>query len=124
MTQQPFTSTGVQAKTTELYALSAGDLATQVNLINTDFSSWISDNFTLSTAQQTYLDNMSTQFLNYAATLTAFAVANKLDIGFSFSGEPTGFKLVHLSNDLMVTNSSTDTFSVTGGITYEIEYTS
>lgn len=121
MTQEPFTAAGVQAKTTELYALSSTDLNTQVGLINSDFKSWISDNFILNSTQQTYLDGIGAQFMSYATSLTAFAVANKLDISLTFTGD-TGFKLVHLSNSIVVTTSSSG-FNVTGGLTYNVEYT-
>jgi len=121
MTPQSFTPSGVTALQTELNALSASDLQTQVSAILSNFSSWLSTNFTLTTDQQTYLSGMDSQFLNYASKQTAFAVWNKLTISLSVSGEPTTFKLIHMGDDIVTTNSP-DGFSTSGNLYFEVVY--
>lgn len=121
MTPQSFTPSGVTALQSELNALSASDLETQVSSILSDFKSWLNTNFTLTTDQQTYLSNMDSQFITYASRQTAFAVWNKLTISLSVSGDPTTFKLIHISDDIVCTNSP-DGFSATGNLYYEVVY--
>ncbi len=120
MPQQPFTPTGVSAKSTELIGLSASNRAIQANLITSDYVSWMNDNFTLSTSQQTYLSGMDAVFIDYAAYMTSFAVLHGRPISRTVTTN-NGFKLVHMKNDIEVTNSGSSA-TVAGGIQYEIEY--
>ena len=121
MAQQPFTPAGVTAKQTELNALSQQDLETQAGLIRSNFQSWISTNFTLDQAQQTYLNGINSEFIVLASALTAYAVENKLTVTLAVNGDPTTFKLIHISNDIVADNSP-DGFSTSGSLTYTITY--
>jgi hypothetical protein len=120
MAQQPLTTAGVAAKETELNGMSANDRATQANLISSDFVSWMNNNFVLSTAQQTYLAGMSSEFINYAAFVTSFAVLHSRPIDLTTSGN-AGFKLVTIKCNLEVITSSTG-LTVNGGLQFFIEY--
>ena len=121
MTPQSFSPTGMAALQAELNNLSDEDLQTQVGLIQSDLASWVGDNFNLTEDQATFLSNMDSQFLSYAANLTAFAVGNKLTVSLTATGDPNGFKLIHISDDIVCTDSA-DGFSVTGSVTYSVEY--
>jgi len=121
MTPQPFTPAGMAALQAELNALSQADLQTQANLIRSDFQSWVSDNFTLDSDQQTYLSSISAEFIVLASSITAYAVENKLPVTLSVSGTPTTFKLIHISNDI-VADFSPDGFTTSGNVYYEVEY--
>jgi hypothetical protein len=121
MTQQPFTPAGVQAMQDELNQLSNQDLQTQVDLIRSDLRSWVADNFTLDTGQQSYLNSIDDSFFDYASGVTAFAVLHGLPVALSASQTPTTFKLIHASDDIVVTFSPNGV-SYTGGVTYTVEY--
>jgi hypothetical protein len=123
MTQQPFTPAGVQQMQAELNQLSPSDLQTQVNLIQSDLRSWVSDNFTLDSDQQTYLQQIDDSFMNYAGNLTGFAVANKLTISLTVkpNNPPKPLKLIHIKDDIEAIDSA-DGFSVTGNLYYTVDY--
>ncbi|MBS1525532.1 MAG: hypothetical protein JST19_07775 [Bacteroidetes bacterium] len=122
MTPQPFTPAGVAAMQAELNALPAADLEVQANAMRSDLRTWVSDNFTLTTDQSTYLTGMDSRFFDYAGPVTAFAILNGRPITVNFpAGPPTTFKLIHVSDDMVVTNSP-DGFSATGGVTFSIIY--
>jgi hypothetical protein len=121
MTPQPFTPTGFRELQDELNALSASDLQAQANLIKSDLVSWVNENFTLDTAQQTYLSSIDSRFIELAAALTGFAVENKLSISLVSSDTPTTFKLIHLTNTIEA-NYSPDGFTASGTLTYTVNY--
>lgn len=108
---------------TQLNSLSATDLQTQVNLIKSDLTGWVSDNFTLDTDQQAYLKSIDPPYMELAAALTGFAVANKLPVKLIDNGPKKTFKFVQLSNDI-VASFSANGFTVTGGVTYTESYSS
>ena len=120
MAQQPFTPDGVQQKQAELNQLSQSDLQAQANLISSDLRSWVSDNFSLDQNQQAYLTAMADQFISYAANLTAFAVVNKLPVTLTVEPQKP-FKLIHVIDSIDCVTSPNG-FSVTGGVTYEVEF--
>jgi len=123
MTPQPFTPAGVQQLQAELNQLSPADLQTQVNLIQSDMASWVSNNFTLTADQQTYLGGIDDRFMNYAGNLTAFAVANNLPISLTVKPNqpPKPLKLIHI-DDTMAVASSPGGFSVTGNLYFTVDY--
>jgi hypothetical protein len=122
MTPQPFTPAGVQQMQAELNQLSASDLQTQVDLMQSDLRSWVSNNFTLDADQQTYLQQIDSRFMDYAGYLTGFAVLNQLTVSLTVQPQnQKTFKLIHISNTIVGTYSP-DGFSVSGSVTYEVEY--
>jgi len=123
MTAQPFTPDGVAAMMTELSELSAPDLQTQVNLIQSNLGSWVSNNFTLTDAQQTFLNGMDSRFLSYAGFITGFAVSNGLSVSLTVSPDgPKPFKLIKINDGILCSNDNSG-FSVSGSVTYDVEYT-
>ena len=121
MTQQPFTPAGVQQMQAELNQLSPSDLQAQVNLIESDLRTWVSNNFILDSNQQAYLQQIDDRFMSYAGNLTGFAVANQLTISLTQPDNQKPFKLIHI-NDNIVCTYSPDGFSATGSVTYSVEY--
>jgi hypothetical protein len=125
MAKQPFTPTGVSAKLQELYALSDTNLSTQANLISSNFRGWMSDNFSLDTKQATYLAGIDTQFIDYAATVTATAVQSRLPVNLIYPGpppNPVSSKYIVASDYLHPKYDSVAGYSVTGYVTFEIGY--
>jgi hypothetical protein len=64
MAKQALTPSGVTLKTQELYVLSNADLQVQAGLVTNDFRTWIGNNFTLTSAQETFLSSIDAAFLN------------------------------------------------------------
>ena len=124
MEKQPFTSDGVNAKQSELYALSDTDLQTQANLISSDFRSWISSNFALTADQSSYLTAMDTGFLKHSGAVTGTAVSHRLPISITIPGRPTVFSSKYaVIKDLLVPKyDSTGGFTVVGSVGFEIGY--
>lgn len=107
----------------QLNALSASDLQTQANLIKSDLVGWVSNNFTLDADQQTFLKKIDARFIEPAASLTGFAVENKLPIKLDVNGTRKTFKLIQLNPvDFVVGYSSNTGFSVMGSIVYTVTY--
>gem|GEM_PF-5091251 len=108
---------------TELNQLSPADLQTQVNLIESDLRSWVSNNFILDSNQQAYLQQMDARFLSFAGNLTGFAVANNLTVSLTIqpNNPPKTLKLVHVINNIDCTNSPNG-FSATGSVSYVVEF--
>lgn len=100
MAQVPFTTAGVQQKQTELYALPDSQLTAQADLIRADFRQWIKDNFTLDTAQQTYLDGIDDRWIQLASAQSAFAIQNRLPIDLYKEPPQDASKLVRTSGNL------------------------
>lgn len=123
LTPEPFTPTGVSNMQAQLNALSASDLQTQANLIKSDLVGWVSNNFTLDADQQTFLKKIDARFIEPAASLTGFAVENKLPIKLDVNGTRKTFKLIQLNPvDFVVGYSSNTGFSVMGSIVYTVTY--
>lgn len=123
MPAQPFNPAGFSAKLAELYALSDSALEVQADSIQSDLRSWVTSNFTLTTAQSSYLTGIDDRWIDYNANLISFAVANRLGGSLTQSGDPSGLKLIHTHNTIVVTSSGTS-FSVSGTFTIEVIYTS
>lgn len=121
MTKAPFTPAGVQQKLDELYALANSDLATQANLIRSDFRQWVKDNFTLDSSQSAYLDGMDEQWIEQAASQSAFAIRNRLPINLTIEPPQPASKLVRTTSHLIAENG-TDGFVPSGSLTFEIVY--
>ena len=121
MTKAPFTPAGVQQKLSELYALADSDLATQANLLQSDFRQWVKDNFTLDSAQSTYLDGMDDRWIKQAASQSAFAVQNRLPINLTTEPPQPASKLVRTTSHLIAENGPNG-FVPSGSLTFEILY--
>jgi hypothetical protein len=89
----PLTSQGVVDLLEELYELSNQDLADQADAIETDFRTWVAENFTLTSPQLTYLGGMAEKDVIYFGQQCAFCFIHRLNISFEYPlpPEPTGY---------------------------------
>lgn len=121
MAQQPFTPTGVQAKQTELYALSNNDLLTQANLIRSDLRTWVKNNFILDQTQQAFLSSIDNRWIQETAAETGFAVENRLPVTLTTKGSGSG-KLIHKGGSLGCDYSATGGFVASGSLAFTVTY--
>lgn len=125
MTKEPLTPSGVQQKTTDLYALSDPLLLAEADMIRTDFRTWIQDNFLLNNDQQTYLNNIDDQFIQLASCQTGFAVENRLPVDMIIIGSGNvASKLIKTSNTLICEYDPGAGVTPSGGVTFEMIYPS
>lgn len=122
MAKQPWTPTGVTQKQTELDALSNTALLAQADLIRSDLRSWINDNFTLDTTQQSYLAGIDDRWIQLVAAEAGFAVENRRPVTLVINGTPSASKLVRPTSDLSCTYSPVSGFTVSGGLTINVVY--
>lgn len=123
-TLYPFTPAGVQSKINALYALSDTDLKTQADLIKADLRLWMNNNFSLTTAQQAYLNALDDRAVIYIGDQCSFNVENRLTIlmvqeGTSSSGQ---FKWVHTENTNKVAANDNGDFIASGTLIIKIVY--
>lgn len=124
MTKQPFTPDGVQAKTTELYALPNPDLQKQSALIYADFRSWITNNFLLESDQATFLSRMDAQFANYCGTETSAAVNFRLPVSITLPDRPSSYssKYVIINHKLVPRYDTMAGYTLTGSLNFTFGY--
>lgn len=123
-TLYPFTPEGVNQKLDDLYALSDNDLKVQADLIKADLPQWMNNNFSLTTEQQTYLNNLENRAVIYLQDQCSFNVENRLTIFLVQEGSPsTGqFKWVHTENTNKVVANDNGDFSADGSFIIKIVY--
>lgn len=121
MPKQPFTSTGVADKLTELYALSDSQLETQANDARSDFQTWMTDNFTLTTLQADSLSNLDARFVEYVSFQVYFALSNRLSVAVNKTGTESTGKLIHAAGNVSCDFSSSG-FSAAGTFSIDITY--
>lgn len=123
MPLQPLTTAGVSAKITELYALSASALNAQADLVEADFKDWVKDNFSLTTAQSTYLTGMDAHAATYFGSQCSIAFRFKrtitLDTGDPLQGTT---KWVMSESTLVVSTNEGGTLKATGTLAFKFDY--
>jgi hypothetical protein len=125
MPQQPFTPAGVQQKQVDLYALSNNALLVEANAIRNDLKAWLITNFIMTAAQQTYLNGMSSQFIQLASCRTGFAVENRVPIVLDAPTPlppPSMSKIVRTKDFMNGAYSQASGFVVTGQLVFELVY--
>ena len=120
MTQQPFTTAGVAAKQTELYALSDSDLLAQSNQIRSNFQEWMIANFTLDTAQTTSLNSLAPDFLDYTSYQLSFATKHRVPVNVDKHNAESSGKLIHTAGIAVQTGPGG--FSALGTLQIDITY--
>lgn len=88
MPLQPLTPTGVQNKLSELYALPDNLLFIEADAIQNNFSTWMKNNFSLSTEQKNFLDGMNDNALDYFGYQCGFCFTHRLDISLDYPTPP------------------------------------
>jgi len=126
MSLQPFTPAGVQAKTKELYALSDADLQRQADLIDADFRSWITANFTLDSKQSAFLSGMDAKFASYCGTTTSAAVGHRLPVTITYPAPPSIYssKYIIIGPGLTPKYDTAAGYTVTGSLNFTFGYVS
>ena len=123
--KSPFTPQGVEDKLVVLYALPDGDLAIEAAAIKTNFKDWVKNNFTLSTAQVGYIDDIDTKTSEYYGEQCSFCFTNRLDIILIYPEppEPPGYaKWTGSSNNIEVKTDGAGNNVVAGSFTFTISY--
>lgn len=125
MTKQPLTPVGVQNKLAELYALADLALQTEALTIQSFFKEWVKANFTLTTKQDEYLDNLNGQIATYFGSQCSVCFSNKLPIDLVYPAPPSGeySKWTGSSNNLAVKSDGKEKPTATGSLTFEFTYT-
>jgi hypothetical protein len=125
MAQEPLTPTGIATKQSDLYALSNNNLQLQVDAIKANFRAWLKTNFIFSAAQETYLDGMDDDFIEFSAIQTGHAVKNRLTITFSAPNPlpPISIsKMVSVTDTFLTRYSHISGLSVSGTLTFTLAY--
>lgn len=126
MTKQPLTPTGVQDLLTELYGLSPTAIQVEAIAIQGDFKAWIKTNFTLSTKQEDYLDDLNKQAADYFGSQCSVCFSSKLPIDLIYPAPPTGEYSKWTGtpqNNLAVKTDGEGKPVATGSLTFEFSYT-
>jgi hypothetical protein len=121
----PLTSQGVVDLLEELYELSDPDLALQAEAVQTDFRTWVSDNFDLSGSQVTYLSGMSENDVTYFGQQIAFCFIHRLNISFEYPSppEPTGYgKWTESTNSTKLTANGSGGTTASGELVFTMVY--
>lgn len=123
MPKQPFTPAGVQTKNVELYALSNTALAAEATKMNDNFRTWLADNFTFTTDQQTYLDNIDEKFITYAGFSASQAAGSRLPITLTVIPKtPWSSKYIITRNLMEARYEPIAGYTVTGSVAFEEGY--
>ena len=123
MPVQPLTPAGVTAKTAELYALTNALLNAQADAVESDFATWIKDNFTLSTAQSTYLSGMNNHVLKYFGSQCSVAFRARRPVSLiSPDPVPPTAKWIVSESTLIVSANDAGVLETTGALTFKMDY--
>lgn len=90
MAKQPFTNDGVQQKLAELSRLSDTDLTTQTQAISSNFRTWMTDNFSLTSDQDAYLKGLDDAFVGSLGRSMSNALISRVPISFKKDEVPSG----------------------------------
>jgi len=116
------TPAGVAQKLADLYALSDSALAVEAAAIKNDFGQWIGDNFTLTTAQQTYLNGMDISAMGYYGGQMAICFVHRRPVTLVQDEENDQLKLIRTENSLATEADDNGGFVVKGSFTFHIVY--
>jgi hypothetical protein len=120
MAQQPFTTAGVAAKQTELYALSDSALSSQADLIRSEFQTWMEDNFSLDSLQQASLASLDADFLDYTSYQVSYAVRRRIDVNVDKHNAESSGKLIHTAG--LIVQHGPSGFAVINALQIDITY--
>lgn len=124
MTVQPLTPTGVDNKRTELYALTKVALLAQAAAVEADCRTWLADNFSFTTAQRTYFDNMSNDAMKYYGQILALCFRYELMITLVYPAPPApGIgKWVEEKNTVKLYANASGDLEATGELIFTMTY--
>ncbi len=123
MPKQPLTPNGVKDKIAEVYALPTIDRMAEATAVETNFKTWISDNFTLSVDEGTYLSGINNTVATKYGDNCAIAFRNLLGIALI---QPTPrtppTKWLKMTNNILMATNDSGSEEYTGSLTFEYEY--
>lgn len=123
MPKYPFTPANFQQKITDIYALSDPDLLIEATAVKENMVQWITDNFVLTTEQETFLTSQNEFVLNDTGASGSLCFLNRLDIYLTMQPPIVGLSKFFHSKPSLTTNSKADgTFTTTGSLTISIVY--
>lgn len=125
MVSYPLTPTGAEDKLEELYALSDRELAVQAMAVMLDFRAWVKSNFSLTTAQNTYVDGINDDAARFFGWQCAIAFQNRIDIELVYPappGTPGYSKWTGSESTVKMSTDGKGNKTLTGILTFVIEY--
>lgn len=125
MVSYPLTPTGAEDKLEELYALSDRELAVQAMAVMLDFRAWVKSNFSLTTAQNTYVDGINDDAARYFGAQCSIAFQYRIDIELIYPAPPTtpGYsKWTGSESTVKMSTDGAGNKRLTGKLTFVIEY--
>jgi len=112
-----------------LYALDDVQLRAEVSAMEADFSNWILLHFNLNEGQQTFFKKMDTAILNFLASQSSFAVANRLPVSLdraqgnvALTGGEEGDKLFEPKSKLQASTDQEGNFQAGGSLVLSVSY--
>ena len=120
MTFVEFTPAGIETKRAELNAMNKIQRTAQCNQIRYNLRAWVAHNFTLTDAQQDYLDNMDEIFLDEFSDQVATAVYYRLKINLYKEEDDRGTKVFETASTIQEQGPDEATGELTINVRYEI----
>lgn len=124
MPLQPLTTAGVQAKLSELYALTNNQLESEANNARNNLIAWLNNHFSLTAEQSSYLSVIDANFVGLISSEISFALRYRLEIIFKPSPPPPTklSKLIHRNNKMTTYFSDTGGVTASGSLEFTVEY--
>jgi hypothetical protein len=122
--KQNLTPDGVAAKIAEIYAMTTTNRLAEATAVETNFKTWVSDNFNLSTDQTTVLTGISNLAAsNYGYNL-AISFRNKLEVALIWPAPPSPppTKWLKMTNNILIATNGSGDYEATGSLTFAFEY--
>lgn len=123
MTPQPFTSSGMELKLAELYALNDTDLLEQANAVGADLKAWVSENFILDSSQTAYLNGLDERWISRTGQLAKVAIESRLPV--ILTNNPPSIwssKLIRSDSNVIVSDDGSGGFTTTGSVSLTVIY--
>jgi len=126
MEKFPFTAAGFNALQLKFYALTDQLLMAEAEYIKDDFDDWMAANFELSNKQLLFLAAIDARLHALLASLTYFAVSNRLPVVLRKADPPADGdeqgKIIWPKSNLTATWSTNNAYLATGALEIHIAY--
>ncbi len=122
--KQPLTPAGVSDKIDEIYAMTTPNRLAEATAIESNFKTWVGDNFNLTTAQSDFLSGISNSAVANYGSNCGICFRNMLQIALIVPKPPTPppTKWLKLTNNLLISTNDTGDYEATGSLTFSFEY--
>lgn len=125
MNAYPLTPQGAADRLADLYLQSDRDIAMNAIAIGLDFQSWVKTNFDVTTAQETYIDGMNADAVQFFGALCSTAFLFKIDIELVMPTPPTspGYgKWTDVDTTIKMSTNGSGGKEQTGKLIFTIRY--